>query len=285
MKSEPESYISKIKEAADFLRETMDPFPRTAMVIGSGLGGFIEALEGKTAVDYSEIPHFPVSGVSGHAGRFITGFLEGKPLAVLSGRKHLYEGDPPGKAIFPIRVLGCLGMRVLILTNAAGALDPDFRPGDLMLISDHINLMFRNPLVGPHDEEWGPRFPDMSEPYDRELRELARSIALEAGIPLQEGAYVGNLGPSYETRAEVAYLRFIGAHAVGMSTIPEDIVARQMGMRVLGLTYISNSLVLPLETKTTHEEVLANAVKVQGKLITLIKGVMKRMESITGGGN
>jgi len=258
-------YVDHVNQAAHFLRGQRRSFPRIAMIIGSGLGGFLNSVEKTREIRYTDIPHFPASTVSGHSGILILGALDHVPLAVFSGRKHVYEGAPLEDVVFPIRVIGTLGVKILILTNAAGGLNPDFIPGDLMLISDHINLMSRNPLAGPHVKDWGPRFPDMSEPYDRELRRLAHRIALENKIPLKEGVYVANLGPNYETKAEVGFLKSICADAVGMSTVPEDITARQKGIRVLGISYISNSLVLKPEMKTTHEEVLANARLVEKK--------------------
>ncbi len=272
-------YVEHVNRAAGYLRGMSNPFPRIAMIIGSGLGGFLKQLEKKNVVGYADIPHFPKSGVSGHSGSLGLGVLDNVPLAVLAGRTHVYEGAALENVIFPVRVLGTLGVKILILTNAAGGLNPDFIPGDLMLISDHINLMFRNPLAGPHVRDWGPRFPDMSEPYDRDLRSLARKIALDLKIPLREGVYASNLGPNYETKSEVGFLKYISADAVGMSTMPEDLPARQMGIRVLGISYISNSLVLKQETKTTHEEVLANAVLVEKKFHTLMTSLIKAMSN------
>jgi len=270
-------YVDHVNRAAGFLQKQRRFFPRIAMIIGSGLGAFLKYVYKTGEIRYADIPHFPVSSVSGHSGVLILGALDNIPVAVLAGRKHVYEGAPIEDVIFPIRVLGTLGVKILILTNAAGGLNPDFIPGDLMLISDHINLMCRNPLAGPHVKKWGPRFPDMSEPYDRELRSLARRIARERKIPLREGVYVSNLGPNYETRAETEYLKYMGADAVGMSTVPEDITARQQGIRVLGISYISNSLVLKPEAKTTHEEVLANARLVEEKFCTFMTHLVHAM--------
>ncbi len=270
-------YAEKVNAAADFLRKAVSGFPKITIVIGSGLSGFLNEVSQKKEIGYSAIPKFPISTVRGHGGKFVFGSVGGVPVAVLAGRKHLYEGGAVRDAVFAIRVLGVLGVRILILSNAAGALNRNFVPGDLMLISDHINLMFRNPLIGPTIEKWGPRFPDMSEPYDGRLRQIARAVAIEEKIRLQEGIYAASTGPSYETRAEVEFLRFIGADAIGMSTVPENIVARQMGIRVLGITYISNSLVLNPDVKTTHEEVLANARLVEPKFATLIRGILQRL--------
>lgn len=235
--------------------------PRVAIVLGSGLGGLADAVEGARRVPYRDIPGFPTSAVAGHAGELILGRIDGVPVISQSGRFHLYEGHAPDVVALPVRVFAALGVQLLIVTNAAGGLRPTFRPPLLMLIADHVNFMWRNPLLGPvvDDEE---RFPDMSDPYDSGLRELARAKARELGIRLEEGVYAGVLGPSYETPAEVRMLARLGADAVGMSTVPEVIAARAAGLRVLGISSITNFGAGMTTAKLAHEEVL-----VAGKLI------------------
>lgn len=250
--------------------------PRAAIVLGSGLGGLAANVERRRAISYQEIPGFPLPTVAGHGGELVSGTLEGVPVLLQSGRFHLYEGLDPGTAALPVRVFGELGIRTLILTNAAGGLSPTFRPPTLMLIADHLNLMFRNPLLGPvaTGEE---RFPDMSEPYDRGLRETARAVAVERGIPLEEGVYVGLLGPSYETPAEIRMLRRLGADAVGMSTVPETIAARARGIRVLGISTITNLAAGTSPNPLSHAEVLEAGKSVATQLELLIRGVLLRL--------
>jgi purine-nucleoside phosphorylase len=270
--------LEKVEEAADFLVKTINPFPEIAIIVGSGLGGFLKGVERNLEIDYSQIPHFPVSTVSGHSGKLIFGSVGNSPqLAIMAGRKHLYEGISAQDAVFAVRVLGQLGIKILILTNAAGGLNMNFIPGDLMLISDQINFMYQNPLTGPNVDEWGERFPDMSSPYDRELKKIAISVAVEKGIALKEGVYAAGTGPTYETKAEVTFLKFSGADAIGMSTIPENIAANHMGIRVLGISYISNSLVLDQTKKTTHKEVLENARLVEKKFADLLCGILDKI--------
>lgn len=247
--------------------------PAVGVVLGSGLGALADAVQG-TAIPYADIPGFAASTVPGHAGRLVIGRLEGRPVAVFQGRFHLYEGYDPADVTFPVRVLRELGAATLIVTNAAGAVNPDFRPGDLMLIADHINLTGRNPLVGVGDERLGPRFPDMTNAYDPELRSLARRVGEALGIALREGVYAGLLGPSYETPAEIRMLRVLGADAVGMSTVAEVIVARQVGLRVLGVSCLTNMAAGILPQPLSHEEVLETGRKAARTFTRLLRGVI-----------
>ena len=250
--------------------------PRAAIVLGSGLGSLGEEVEGAVRIPYAQIPGFPAPTVEGHKGELIFGTLEGVPVLVQSGRFHLYEGHSAEVAALPVRVFGRLGVRILILTNAAGGIRGTFRAGTLMLISDHINLMFRNPLIGPA-LEGEERFPDMSEPYDVRLREMARAVARERNVPLEEGVYCGLLGPSYETPAEIRMLQRLGADAVGMSTVPEVIVARARGIRCLAFSTITNSAAGLSPAQLSHQEVLEVGRQVGGQLAQLIRGVVARL--------
>jgi purine-nucleoside phosphorylase len=250
--------------------------PQIAIVLGSGLGGLAASVDGARRLAYSEIPGFPVPKVAGHGGELVAGQIEGRPVLLQSGRFHLYEGHDPQTVALPARVFAELGIRTLILTNAAGGVRLGFRPPALMLIADHLNLMWKNPIVGPV-ETGEQRFPDMSEPYDAELRALARRVALAEGLALEEGVYAGLLGPSYETPAEIRMLQRIGADAVGMSTVPEVIVARARGMRVMGISTITNLASGISPTKLSHEEVLAAGKQVAKDLERLVRGVVRRL--------
>lgn len=250
--------------------------PTVAIVLGSGLGHLADEVQQAVRVPYAEIPGFPQPSVAGHRGELVAGTLEDMPVLVQSGRFHLYEGHSADIAGLPVRVFAQLGVRMLIVTNAAGGVRPTFRAGTLMLIADHVNLMFRNPLIGPvlQGEE---RFPDMSEPYDAGLRALAREAAREAGIALEEGVYVGLLGPSYETPAEIRMLQRLGIDAVGMSTVPEVIVARARGMRCLGFSTITNLAAGISPTKLSHAEVLDVGRQVGQALATIVRGVVRML--------
>ena len=250
--------------------------PRVAIVLGSGLGPLADAVQSVIRIPQSAIPGFPEPGVAGHKGELVAGTLDGVAVVVQSGRFHLYEGHPPEVAALPARVFHALGVATLILTNAAGGIRPTFRPGTLMLIADHINLMWKNPLIGPV-APGDARFPDMSDPYDGGLRKIARAVARDARIPLEEGVYAGLLGPSYETPAEVRMLQRIGADAVGMSTVPEVIAARARGMRCLGFSTITNLAAGLSAQPLSHAEVLEVGTRVAGQLGTLIKGVLREL--------
>lgn len=257
------------------------PVPSVGIVLGSGLGALAGAIEVIGTLDYAEIPDFPVSTVEGHRGRFIYGRLGGKHVLAMEGRVHYYEGYPIGEVVLPVRAMCGLGISTLVVSNAAGGLSPLFEAGDIMVIGDHINLI-PNPLVGRNDPELGVRFPDMSEPYDRELIALAHGVAAEQGLLLREGVYVGGTGPSFETPAEVRYLRTIGGDAVGMSTTPEVIVARHQGVRVLGFSLITNVLTgrparLGGVAKLTHDEVIEVGRRSTAALSALVGEVVARM--------
>jgi purine-nucleoside phosphorylase len=268
--------------AAAVVRERTRVQPRVGLILGSGLNPLSEAVEGGVAIPYGEIPHFPVTTVVGHSGRLIVGHLETQPVVVMQGRAHYYEGYSMAEVTFPVRVMQFLGIEVLIVTNAAGGLAPAFQAGDVMLITDHINLIGMgglNPLRGPNLDALGPRFPDMSEPYDLKLQALARQVAAEAGVVLREGVYVCLAGPSFETPADLKYLRLIGADAVGMSTVPEVTVARHGGTRVMGLSGISNvAAVEGVPTaETTHEEVLEAGQVLVPRLESIVRGVLRAL--------
>jgi len=247
--------------------------PRVAIVLGSGLGGLADTVRDAIRLPYAEIPGFPAPGAPGHKGELVAGMLEGVPVLVQSGRFHLYEGHAPSVAGLPVRVFARLGVPTLIVTNAAGGIRHTFRPPTLMLIADHINLMWRNPLVGPV-EEGEERFPDMSDPYDRELQALAREVARQEQVSLEEGVYAALLGPSFETPAEIRMLQRLGADAVGMSTVPEVVVARARGIRCLGFSAITNVAAGLSPQNLSHEEVLDAGRQVAGALERLIKGVL-----------
>jgi len=270
------------RETAAYIRERTQHKPTLGLVLGSGLSSLAEQLEQADAFPYQRLPHFAQTTVHGHTGRLVLGQLEGQTVVVMQGRFHFYEGHSMQRLTFPIRVMGMLGIHTLIVTNAAGGLRAGFTPGELMLITDHINMVGlagHNPLIGANDPELGPRFPDMSQAYDLELQERARQVARSSGIPLQEGVYVCLAGPSFETPSEIRFLRLIGADAVGMSTVHEVIVARHMGLRVLGVSGITNvhapDSAPPQET--THQEVLETGQVIAPRLLTLIRGVLRQL--------
>jgi len=270
--------LEQIDGLADLIRLRIPEPPKVGMILGSGLGALADAVEQPTQIPFEELPSWPVSTVPGHAGRLVIGKLEGQNTLVMQGRVHYYEGYSMGRVTLPVRVMQRLGINVLFVTNAAGAVNPNFDPGDLMLITDHLNLvgmMGANPLRGPNLDEFGPRFPDMSQAYDPELRQVARQTALESGLLLHEGVYAGLAGPSFETPADLRFLRLAGADAVGMSTVPEVTIARHGGMRVLGVSGISNKANLDGSTVTTHEEVLEAGNIIAPKLMTILRGVLR----------
>jgi purine-nucleoside phosphorylase len=244
--------------------------PAVGVVLGSGLGAFADALDGSVRIPYSEIPHFPTSTAIGHKGELVVGQCRGVPVAVMAGRVHHYEGYPLQQVVFPVRVLGRFGVKALVLTNAAGAVNTSFRPGELMIIDDHINLMGSNPMIGPNEEALGERFFDMSEAYDRALREVGERACRAAGATVHHGVYIALTGPSYETPAEIRMLRALGADAVGMSTVPEVIAARHMGIRVLGISCLTNMAAGVLPQKLDHREVLEVGERVKGKLLEVL---------------
>ncbi len=272
--------LAQIDEAADEIRRRISTEPGVGMILGSGLNGLADSVQNPVFIPYTDLPHFPVSTVIGHVGRFVVGELEGKPVIVMQGRIHYYEGYSMGEVTLPVRVMHRLGVHSLVVTNAAGGVNADFAPGDVMLITDQLNLMGMsglNPLMGPNLEEIGPRFPDMSQPYDRDYCALARAVAKENGLTLREGVYAGLSGPSFESPADLRFLRLAGADAVGMSTVPEVIVARHGGMRALGLSGISNKANLDGSTVTTHEEVIEAGRVITPKIESIVRGVLRGM--------
>lgn len=272
--------MQEINQAVDAIHARTDLVPEVGMILGTGLGDLAESVEDAFIIPTLELPRWPISTVEGHKGRLVLGMLEGVKVLVLQGRTHFYEGYSMGEVTLSVRVMQQLGCDKLVVTNAAGAINPDFVPGDLMLINDHINLIGMggaNPLFGPNLDEFGPRFPDMSQPYDRELLAIAREACQEAEMAHQEGVYVSLSGPSFESPAELRFLLGIGADAVGMSTVPEVIVARHGGMRVLGVSGISNKANLDGSTITTHEEVLEAGKVLVPKLTALIRGFLAKL--------
>jgi purine-nucleoside phosphorylase len=272
--------LQQIDQAVLAIRERVTIQPRVGMILGSGLGSLAEAVEEPEIIPYGEIPAWPVSTVEGHHGRLVIGKLEGQDVLIMQGRTHYYEGYSMSQIGFPVRVMQRLGLEILIVTNAAGGINQEFEPGDVMLITDHINLLGmagESPLRGPNFEEIGPRFPDMSQVYDRALGNLAREAVADQDYPFQEGVYICLAGPSFETPADLKFLQAIGADAVGMSTVPEVTVARHGGMRVLGLSIITNKSNLDGSTVTSHEEVLAACQIVLPRLTYIIRFVLKRL--------
>jgi len=263
--------------AAEFIESRITVEPRVAVVLGSGLGGFADAIENPSVIQYKDIPEWPQSTAIGHAGQLIIGMVAGIPVAALAGRAHMYEGYTPQQVVYGIRALDRLGVNSVILTNAAGAVNPQLKPGQLALVSDHINLLGVNPLTGPNDEAMGPRFPDMSEAYPKRYRDLAREAAKTLGIELGEGVYAAVPGPSYETPAEIRYLRVIGADLVGMSTVLETIAANHMGLKVLGISCVTNYAAGVTDKKLDHAEVLATGERVRDTLTALLKAVIPRL--------
>ncbi len=271
------SNFDRVTEAAEWLRGHGCGGADVAVVLGSGLGDFADHLSDAFTIPYGEIPHWPASRVIGHAGKLVGGTLRGKHVLALSGRVHVYEGHDMTTVTFAMRAIGRLGVPRVILTNAAGGISPNCSRGVLMVIDDHINLMGDNPLVGPNDERYGLRFPDMTHVYSPRLRALADEAATQQGVPVQHGVYAAVLGPSYETPAEIRAFRALGADAVGMSTAPEAIVARHMGMEVLGISCITNAAAGVFPDPLLHEEVMATARQVKGQFIGLLEGIIGRL--------
>ncbi len=272
--------IEQINEIVKVIRKKTNQKPRVGMILGSGLGSLAEVADGAERIPYGQLPSWPISTVQGHQGQLVFGKLENQPVVIMQGRTHYYEGYNMPLIGLPVRVMQSLGIEILIVTNAAGAVNPNFNPGELMLITDHLNLIGMaglNPLRGPNLDEFGPRFPDMSQPYDRKLCDLARKTARNSDMVLNEGVYASLAGPSFESPADLRFLRSAGVDAVGMSTVPEVIVARHAGTRVLGISGISNKANLDGSTITTHEEVLEAGKKIVPQLITLIRGVLRQL--------
>ncbi len=267
----------RVEAAAEVVRARFRTTPDVGIVLGTGLGALAREIDTAATIEYTDIPGFPLSTVESHAGRLLCGTLGGKSVVAMHGRFHRYEGYSLRQVTFPIRVLRALGARTLVVSNACGGMHPLWDAGDLMLIADHINLLGDNPLIGPNDDTLGPRFPDMSDPYDAGLRAIARAVALEQRIVLREGVYVAVTGPNLETRAEYRFLRAIGADVVGMSTVPEVIVAVHGGMRVLGLSIITDRCLPDALEPATVEQIIAVANRAEPQLTALIRGVLERL--------
>ena len=272
--------LEQIDQAAEAIRKQISNRPRIGMILGSGLNSLADSVQQAEIIPYGDLPNWPVSTVHGHAGQLVIGELEGQPVFVMQGRIHFYEGYSMSQITLPVRVMLRLGLEMMFVTNAAGGVNPEFVPGDVMLITDNLNLigmMGANPLMGPNIDELGPRFPDMSQAYDRELMAIARQVALKENIPLREGVYCALSGPSFEGPADLRFLQLAGADAVGMSTVPEVIVARHGGLRVLGFSGISNKANLDGSTITTHEEVIEAGKIIAPKLEKIIRGVLRSL--------
>jgi purine-nucleoside phosphorylase len=268
---------ASLDEAVGAIRERSEVEPSVGLILGSGLGGLAEEIEDRADIPYADIPGWPMSTAVGHAGVLVLGSVDEVPVAVMRGRAHLYEGVSADRAVFGVRVLGRLGVRSLVVTNAAGAIDESYRPGQLVLISDHVNLMGSSPLVGPNDDALGPRFPDMSDAYDRELRARAREVAERLAIEVGEGVYAAWLGPQFETPAEIRFMRAVGGSLAGMSTVPEVIAARHLGIRCLGISVVTNMAAGIGDGKLAHDEVLAVAAEAQPQLTALLRELLPEL--------
>ena len=266
---------TRIQNAVDYLRSRTDAEPEMGMILGSGLGDFADTLENRLVIPFTDIPDFPAATVPGHAGAFVFGTKHGKSVVCLQGRLHYYEGHPMSVLTMPVRIMAKLGVKTLLLTNAAGGVNKDYRPGDLMLITDHINYSGMNPLIGEHHESFGPRFPDVTDLYSSALRLKLKLAAVEAGIVLRQGVYMMFSGPSYETPAEIRMARILGADAVGMSTVPEAIVAAQCGIKCLGVSCITNLAAGVSPHKLSHQEVMETAAIAHDKFHSLVDLILK----------
>jgi purine-nucleoside phosphorylase len=269
-----ENQISNLRRTADFIKKSYPHEPSVGIVLGSGIGNLSSEIDIEYQLDYTDIPDFPVSTVAGHNGQFIFGNMEGKRIVAMAGRFHYYEGYAVEQVVFPIRLMNFLGVKTILLSNAAGGMNPDFQVGDLMIITDHISFFTVNPLVGPNEEQIGPRFPDMSEPYKKHLVQKAKSIAAAKKIPVREGIYAGVTGPTFETRAEYRFLRIAGADAVGMSTVQETIAAVHMGMDVFAMSIITDMGIREENNTITHAEVLLEARLAEPRLTAIFKGLV-----------
>ncbi|MEG0470414.1 MAG: purine-nucleoside phosphorylase [Longicatena sp.] len=270
-------FYEQVKESADYLKKHMQGVVDTGIVLGSGLGSLVDEMSEKIIIPYNEIPHFPKSKLEGHAGNLVFGVLQGRHVVAMQGRFHYYEGFTMKEVTYPIYVMKLLGVKELIVTNACGGINRSFQPGDLMIIEDFINSVCVNPLIGDNDERFGPRFPDMSEPYANRLRALAKEVAQELEIPFQEGVYTFFQGPYYETAAEIRFYAKGGSDAIGMSTVPETIVANYLGIEVLGIACITNMATGICKEKHSHAEVLETANRASDRLCKWIKGILKQL--------
>lgn len=269
--------LEKIQAAANYIKEKSTTTPKIGLILGSGLGVLADEIENPIVISYDKIPGFPVSTVEGHKGQLVIGTLNGVNVVAMQGRFHFYEGYSMDKVTFPVRVMKAIGTEKLIVTNAAGGIEPTLEPGNLMLITDHINNFGTNPLIGPNEKDLGVRFPDMSQAYSHSLRTVAHSVADDLELDLKEGVYVGNTGPSYETPAEVKMLRTLGGDAVGMSTVPEVIVARHINLEVLGISCISNMAAGILDQPLSHDEVIETTERVKNNFLSFVKEIVKRL--------
>ena len=270
---------NQIQNAASFINDKLNQQPKIGLILGSGLGVLADDIENPVKIPYNEIPGFPVSTVEGHAGQLVCGQLSGVEVIAMQGRFHFYEGYSMDKVTFPVRVMKELGIERLIVTNAAGGVNESFEPGDLVIITDHINNMGTNPLIGPNDSRFGVRFPDMSEAYSKNLRAVAKEVAEKNNLKVKEGVYFGNPGPVYETPAEVRMIRTMGGDAVGMSTVPEVMVARHSGLEVLGISCISNMAAGILDQPLSHDEVIETTEKVKSSFLLLVNEIVKTLGS------
>jgi purine-nucleoside phosphorylase len=269
--------IQHINDALGVIRKHTKAEPNVGIILGTGLGGLVKEIEKETEISYGDIPHFPVSTVESHEGKLIFGTLAGKQVVAMQGRFHMYEGYTMKQITFPVRVMKFLGVTTLLVSNACGGMNPLFAKGDIMIMTDHINLLGDNPLIGPNDDSLGPRFPDMSEPYSAELIALAEEVALGKKIPVQKGVYVAVSGPNLETKSEYRFLRMIGADVVGMSTIPENIVANHMGMKVLGMSVITDECFPDALEPANVADIIATANRAEPKLTAIMKHVVERL--------
>lgn len=269
---------SRIEKAADFLKSRMDFKPEIGIILGTGLGSLADHIESKTVIEYDHIPEFPVSTVFGHAGRLILGELEGKKVIAMQGRFHYYEGYTMQEVTIPVRVMKKLGIKLLVASNACGGLNPSFKAGDIMIITDHINFMGSNPLIGPNLEEFGPRFPDMSEVYDKDMVRLLEKVSGTLGIKVQKGVYGAVSGPNYCTKAELKMMIKLGSDTVGMSTIPEAIVAKHCGLKVAGVSCITDMAIPDTMTAPSHEEIVKVAESVKPRFVSLVKHFVKEVQ-------
>ncbi len=269
--------LEKLRETVDYIKKEVDFEPEIGIVLGTGLGGLVNVIESVGTIKYADIPHFPISTVEGHAGQLMFGYINGKKVVAMQGRFHFYEGYKMKDLAIPIRTMHLLGVKTLLLSNAAGGMNPDFKVGDVMLITDHINFMGDNPLMGKNDDEFGPRFPDMSAVYDKTLIQKAEVIANEQGLKVQKGVYLAVTGPTFETPAEYKFMRILGADAVGMSTVPEAIVARHAGMKCFAISIITDLGIEGIVEEVSHEEVLEVANATESKMTGIMSELIKQM--------
>lgn len=270
-------YMDRVKQAADYISSRIPHSSELAVILGTGLGGLANEIEQKTVLKYAEIPNFPLSTVEGHAGELIGGFVSGKYILAMNGRFHYYEGYSMRQVVFPVRVFTMMGIKTMLISNASGGMNPEFRAGDLMAISDHINLMGDNPLIGKNLDQLGPRFPDMSEAYSRKLIRVAEGVSHKLGFDIRKGVYAALAGPNYETPAELRMLRALGADAVGMSTVPEVIAARHGGLEVLGISCITDIAIADGLQVLDHEKVVKTANSAKAKFVNLVKGIIEKI--------